>query len=713
MKHSMTMSGVSVHKQSRSLLKYFSIVIGVLALSACVEREPVQINTTGNESAPLAQAALSNEKELSFQLNLSAQLDRQINANTSTTRSIKALAPGVMTGNMHIENMDTGETESRPWVIELNGDPFPDVNSITATALNPGLYTFTLTVSRNGQQYIGSTIHQVSNTGSQNDVPMTIRPVIGDTFIDPSITESLIEFGFSYSAAEINTAGLIEPGISISVDGQPEQLFLLNPTTGLSDGLFFVNLVPGDYHIQLKFFDAGIQVGESSLDQEQVTVTGGLDINMDIVPVYGEINFDFFTEGSNATFDVQIPADVVDEVGGLSNLTTILRITGATTPFFETPLAVSSSGGTTYSASATMPNLNYGDITYEIKFIDNTRGEEIGQCVGTSTLSVFGRTASCPVLLERRSVVTGTLLSKLGINVLDDTGHALPGAIVSIDGIEAGITGGSTLATPGYTRLNVEPGQRLIRAEFGSEYGEVLYDSIPLSVTSINLMMGDRVNTSADIFSDNFAGTQTGIASPMSYMFGCNGSGDPAYTHDNNGKLELMSQFTDSEFNYCTATSAVTVDDFNHPEIIDAGGFQVSVDIAWSDDATSGFAIGLGEDPISNPQNFNPIPSLDAMVDVLDNEVVVRLFDNGSIISVNSLTTGVPISLLENVTLDVETDDFGPSTQATLTVIVNGTSIAPLDFTWDGGPNHIELRGGTTGMEPAMVAIDNLVVRPR
>ena len=225
--------------------------------------------------------------------------------------------------------------------------------------------------------------------------------------------------------------------------------------------------------------------------------------------------------------------------------------------------------------------------------------------------------------------------------------------------------------------------------------------------------MGQSTSAPVPLLTDDFMGTQTGIASPMNYMFGCNGMGSPSVLHDGNGKLELRSQFNDPVSDYCVATSAVTDYSFNNPEILDAGGFQVSVDIAWSDDPTSGFAIGLGEEINNDPMNFDPTPSVDAMVDVVNDEAIVRLFDNGTIISVNSFTIGIPISELENVTLDVETDDFGPDGQASLTVIVNGTAIPPLGFTWDGGSNYIEIRGGTTGTEPAMVAIDNLVIRPR
>lgn len=714
MNHSVTKSGVSNLNQTTSFVKILSSTFSVLLLSACMDRDPTQINTIGNQSEPAAQATHTDEKtEVSFNFDFSAQLQDGSNTTASNIRSIKELAPGVMTGNMHIENMDTGETESRPWVIELDGSPFPNVNSQTAAALETGLYTFTLTAARNGQQYVGSVLHQISNASSDNDVPMTIRPVIGNTIIDPTIIDSVIDFGFSYSPGEISAAGLISPAVAISIDSQPEQFFQLNPATGLSDGQFFVNLIPGDYHIKLKFFDAGLQVGESVLAQELVTVTGGSDISMDIIPVYGEINFDFFNIGSDATFDVQVPGDVVDEAGGLGNLSAILRITGNTTPFFETPLTLAQTGGSTYSATATMPSLNYDTITYELIFVDITRGDEIGHCIGSSTLSAFARTVSCPIVLERRSVITGTLLSKLGVNVIDELGIPLPGAVVRIDGVEAGITGGSTLATPGYTRLNVEPGQRLIRAEFGSTYGEVLYDSVPLNVTSINLMMGDRVATTTPLLTDNFLDPQTGIVAPMNYMFGCNGQGAPAFNHDNNGTLELMSQFNDPDNDYCLATSAVTEHSFHDLEIIEAGGFQVSVDIDWSDDATSGLAIAIGEEPVTDPANYGPNSTADARVDVVDNEVVIRLYDNGSIISVNSLATGTPISQLENVTLDVQTTDFGPNGQATLTVLVNGTAVPPLDFTWDGGPNHIELIGGTTALAPASVAIDKLVVTPR
>ena len=94
--------------------------------------------------------------------------------------------------------------------------------------------------------------------------------------------------------------------------------------------------------------------------------------------------------------------------------------------------------------------------------------------------------------------------------------------------------------------------------------------------------------------------------------------------------------------------------------------------------------MGICEESVNGIFNFNPIPGVDAIVEVRDNEVVITIYDNGTQRSVSSDTTGIPATELTNVTLDVETESFAPGSTTSLIVLVNGTAIPSIDFICDG-----------------------------
>ena len=706
-------SPATYKRESRHVFYGLSAALGMLTLAACDSSTSIQVlpaDTPAAVASPTLAPAQSFTQDVAFQFDFSAQ---DLGTDNSANKGIKALAQGIMTGTILIENIDTGETETRPWSIEVNDNAFPQATSVSAMPVMEGRYDFTLSVVGGARQYIGTASHVV-DPDTNDIVPMILRPVIGSSAVDVTVANSLIDFGFSYPAAQLSAAGLIDPTLVVSVNGGPQQHFALDPVTGLSPDVLLLSLPPGQHQFSMELFDSGYLLGRTLPQQEVVTLIAGSDVTLDIAPQYGSLNFDTFTEGADAPVDVIVPAVVIDEVGGVINLEALLTVVGPNTPFFQMPLPLTANGAN-YSASIVIPQLAYDDLTYELSFLNNTTGDVIGNCIETHTLNNYGSAINCPINLKRKSVVTGDLLSTLGLNVFGSDGTPLPGAVVRINGVDAGITGGTGLQAANYIELNVKPGQQVISAEFGPESGELVYDSVPLNVTSMSLTMGQSTNTAPALLSDNFDGTQSGSAAPVNYWFGCNGSGTPDFTNDNDGTLGLWSQFRDPAFDYCFGTSAVTERSFTDIEIIDAGGFQVSADIAWAGHPDSNLAIGIGEEAGNDPSNFNPIPSLDAIVDVYEGEIVVRIFDNGSATSVTAYPMPVPTTALTSVTLDVQTDSFAPGTPATLSVYINGNPnyVPPTGFTWDGGSNHIEVRGGSTANTAAFVALDNLTIRPR
>jgi len=694
-----------------------AVLAGALALSACSDSSK-PLNNTQNTPAfaePSTAAAQKQSRQVSFDFNISALLEKEINASVYNDYTIKALAANLMTGTLQVENIDTAETESHPWTINLDENDFGNIQSLKTIVLEPANYVFSLVLNRDDHQYAGSVVHTLIDDASEL-VPMTIRPVIGDSQLDVTILESLVDFKFNYSESDINNAGLVSPTMGITIDGGSEQVFALDPTTGLSEYMF-LNLIPGNYDIALRLFDGNIQVGKSVEKQgAAVTVSAGLDVSMDIIPLYAEMALAIGVEGDDAIVNINVPAEVVDEAGDVSNLQTILSVVGPDFPLEEIELTLNSDG-VGYTASTVLANVNYGEMTFELFFSDLSDFEDIGSCVDSVVINSGATTVECKLTLRRRAVVSGSLLSTIGVNVFDLNGDAVPGAVISVDGEDVAITNSAAFSTQGYSKLYVKPGTHTVRAQSGTFFGELTYDSNPLSVDNLELIL-DQDQGPSSLFSDDFNGNQGGSAAPVNYWFGCLAVG----TYEGNianGKLNLGSRYIDSDTDWCWGTSAVTEHDFSDTVITDAGGFVVSAEVASAAATNSVVTIGIGEEMGTDPSDFYSHLTADAIVNVRDNEVQVLLYEGGTITRNSSYATPIPARFLSNVTVDVVTDSFAAGATATLNVIVNGDPnlVPPVDFTWDGGSNHIEVKGSagdaTNGGGINYVEYEGLTISPR
>jgi len=120
-----------------------------------------------------------------------------------------------------------------------------------------------------------------------------------------------------------------------------------------------------------------------------------------------------------------------------------------------------------------------------------------------------------------------------------------------------------------------------------------------------------------------------------------------------------------------------------------------------------------------DPTNFQPHLTADAIVNVRDNEVQVLLYEGGTNTRNSPYTTPIPMLFVDNITIDVATDSFAAGANATLNVIVNGDPnlVPPIDFIWDGGGNHIEVKGSagnaTNGGGTNYVEIENIAISTR
>jgi len=404
-----------------------------------------------------------------------------------------------------------GQVEVFAWTIYLDEDTFAASSNNTLT-LDPGNYDFELLLTKGDQQYAGYS-NQTLVDGT-NDVAMTIKPIIGDVVQDVTIIDRLAYFKFQYNLDDL--AAIASPSVGIQVDGDVEQVFTINTATGLSDT--FVNLPTGQHTLALKFYEAGVQVGKSITEQETQTVSFGTDLAMDIVPLHGEMQLILTEDGGDANLSVIVPAEVVDEVGGTNNLTATLALVGVKNPLQESALLFIDQGNGTYKADIVLTDLQYEDVTLSLTFEDTTTSDQIASCNNTWTINNQNQNFLCDITLIRRAVISSNILAVLGINVWNEAGEPVSGAVVTnAAGDTLGITGSGTYGTAGYLKVYLLAGDHDITATdtVNSQAQTATVTLSPLEVENVQLeledIFSDAIGFTGDFESSNW--TVTGVAS--------------------------------------------------------------------------------------------------------------------------------------------------------------------------------------------------------
>jgi len=432
-----------------------------------------------------AAAAANAEQSVAFDLDLSA-MHTDPSQNVFNDFTVKAVSPDLVNGTMTITDLDTLESVDYPWSVILDENNLANVQSLRTLSLAPAQYEFSLVLTKGDQQYVGATIHAVTD-GAEDAITMLLSPVIGDTLIDVNQLTQLVDFTLNYP--DIQNTSIDAPTLGVTIDGEPEEMFILDPDTGLS-GRMYLALLPGDYSIELRLVDNGVQVGKSNPTQgNSVTVNAGGDVTMDIMPLYGEVSMIMFAFNGDANFEVLVPGEVVDEAGGLNNLEASVTIFDANNQS-QTQVLSLEADGDNYKASTVMTQVAFGQTNFQMNFLDLTTGDPIGHCVDSLLLSSSDATVDCALTLIRRSFIGGSLLSTVGLNVFDVDGNPVSNAVVSIDGVNAAITNSTDISTPGYSKLYVKPGTRVISATTTDGLsGQMNFTAQPLEVTNIDLII--------------------------------------------------------------------------------------------------------------------------------------------------------------------------------------------------------------------------------
>lgn len=414
------------------------------------------------------EAPTFNQQPVSFNLSMPSFQQQLLpnNESSKTERSSQNFdSSQIMTGELVVTNKITQVTENHNWTIYLNQDDF-SIQSNKTIVLDAVEHEFKLSLTRGDQQYIGHlpSFHIVDGT---NDVPMIIRPVIGDIITDISQLEKEGMIQFQYGKEELSK--ITTPKLGVSIDGGAEVIFAIDPLTGLVNNYF--NLNEGQHKIELKLYDGDTQVGKSNPAQETVNVVAGYNLVMDLIPLEGEATFILTESGGSAKFRLNIPWSVINEVGGEGNLGAHLSIVSPKNPLREMDLPIQTwvnGRQRGWFVETTLDNYHYDTVAYTLTFMDKrtTPRTELGKCVQESVwLNQSGTTNLCNLTIKRASIATGNLYATLGINVFNTHNEPIAGAKIKINDQLVGITGSGVFGTPGYLKYRLKKGTYNIKAE--------------------------------------------------------------------------------------------------------------------------------------------------------------------------------------------------------------------------------------------------------
>lgn len=435
------------------------------------------------------------------------------NLNQPTSRALTNTPDQILRGQMSataIGGANDGNVELFTWTIYLDEDTLAAQSNSTLT-LVPGNYDFELLVTKGNQQYAGY-VNQTVIDGT-NDIAMTIKPIIGDVVSDVTIIDRLAFFKFQYSLDDL--AALLSPSIGIQVDSDAEQIFTINTQTGMSNA--FVNLPVGVHTLLLKLYDSSIQVGKSITEQETQTVAYGTDLAMDIVPLHGEMQFILTEDGGDANLSISIPEEVVNEVGGVNNLTAALALVGVKNPLQESALLFIDQGNGSYQADVVLTDLQYEDVTLSLTFADTATSDQIASCNNVWSINNQSQSFVCDITLIRRAIIGSNILAVLGLNVENDLGQPVSGAVVkNANGDVLGVTGSGTYGSTGYVKLYLKAGDHEITAtDLSAGQAKTTTVSLsPLEVENVSLVLED-IYQDAIGFTGDFAAanwTISGVA---------------------------------------------------------------------------------------------------------------------------------------------------------------------------------------------------------
>ncbi len=390
-------------------------------------------------------------------------------------------------------NTETNEEFRFEWPMVV--DESDMAASQKTVTLEPATYNFTLSVTKDSEQYIGMLAEYVISDTDEVRLPMELEPVIGETIVNIEAIMSPSHLNLEYPASEL--VSIEEPRIGIILDGE-EYFFAVNKDTGIADVL--LSIPDGEHSFDVKFYNGNIQIGRSEVGEQTLDLSAeNAAFDIDIVSLQADVTVDDW-ELDRPFFTFNIPQEVIDEIGDISlvNLNVRLLDADGKSPDPELLPVLQREDGTYYAQHMFDHDLT-APVTAYLTFMDLTSGTptEFSACEGTITISDTSTVGICEVGIPKPGLsFDGNLLATLSINVLKDENgdeegglEAQSGAEVFIDGVSAGITG-SNFDTAGFLKKYEIAGPVRVSASKGELSASEDVVSTALGINNITLVLG-------------------------------------------------------------------------------------------------------------------------------------------------------------------------------------------------------------------------------
>ncbi len=431
-------------------------------------------------------------------------------------------------GHLNVRDLSDNTTQTLEWPISFDSKSFK-LRSKQSISLKPGVYDFEFLASLGNHQYVG--VSSAINVGDTDklQVNMLVQAIIGDTNIRVHQVENLPSFKMAFESSLFK---LSSPRLGVIVDNADEVIFKL-PRGGNSDYPVtkqYLALSEGNHRIQVALYDGNVQVGKSITEQEHIVVVAGEDMPLDIVPLSGQVTLSYDNQASDAHFSLTFPNLVIDEIGWHEDLDVLLKISSTNnTPSDALMGNLVDNGDGTSTVTYVHTGLHAEKMTLTLDFYDSYRKEIIANCIIESiTLQKNDSTFICGIQLVRRAVFYGHVLATLGVNVYDESGNPVPGAIIKANGEVVGITGSGhyPAASSGYVQVNIIPDSYSIRADSSNTFGVSPITLSELDVKNLNVILNtDALPEDRRPFITTWKTDNDGVTSDNQIKIGTKGSG--------------------------------------------------------------------------------------------------------------------------------------------------------------------------------------------
>jgi alpha-tubulin suppressor-like RCC1 family protein len=383
---------------------------------------------------------------------------------------------------LRLTDSNTQAVQDIDWPIYIDTSDFT-VTSNKTISVRPGNYNIAFLAVDGNVTYVARALNVTLSETEQN-IPLELKTVLGDTNVSIDAVIPLPEFKFQYDPEELTD--FTQPKLSVLIDDGDEVLLTLNPDTGITDQ--YLSISPGPHNIRLRFYDGALLKGGSDPDQEDVNIVPAEPFEMDLIPLKGKTTASLDMVGGEAVFNFAIPAVVINEVGGNpDDLRVLLSLVGLNNQPENVVLSnlTYNSSSNNYEAEHTFTGMQADtQMTLSLSFTDlSTEPDQLlGTCVvGSFVLNSEPRTTPCQLTLRRRAIVGGHLMAVLGINVFDANYAPVRGVSVyarrlGLDtqndtnednlGTLLGLTGSGTFGTSGYLEAYLVKGNYELTAKY-------------------------------------------------------------------------------------------------------------------------------------------------------------------------------------------------------------------------------------------------------